>query len=60
MVVHSVVDVGLSGFGAVLATLGSSQRSVSSSVRDVAELVDVHVHQLAGPLAFVASHHTAA
>src|SRR5699024_5666971 len=59
VVFHSVMDVGVSDFGAVLATLGSSQRSVPSSVRDVAELVDVHVHQLAGPLAFVASHHTA-
>lgn len=34
-----------------------AQHAPAAAVRDLAELLDVHVHQFAGTLAFVATHH---
>ncbi|ODA73349.1 hypothetical protein APS67_002612 [Streptomyces sp. AVP053U2] len=55
MVVDGGVQVAVTGVLAVLAACLPAQDLVSAAVGDVAQLLDVDVHQLAGPLAFVAA-----
>jgi hypothetical protein len=60
VVVDGGVDVAVAGAGALLAARLPAQGLVSAAVGDVAELFDVDVHQLAGPVAFVTAYDAAA
>src|SRR4029453_8139468 len=62
-VVDRGVQVAVSGLGggcaAVAASRSPAEDLVAAAVGNVAQLLDVHVHQLTGPVTFVTSHYSA-
>ncbi|GAA3239633.1 hypothetical protein GCM10020256_60910 [Streptomyces thermocoprophilus] len=59
VVVDGGVHIAVAGTGTRLAACLAAQDLVAAAVGDVAELLDVDMHQLAGPVAFVAAYDAA-
>jgi hypothetical protein len=59
VVIDRVVQVAVADAGLVAPGPDPPEFAVAAAVGDVAQLLDVHVHQLTGPVTFVTSHYSA-